>query len=61
MIGAGDFVRTMEHRTGQKIGAPEEIAWRRGFIDDDGLRSRAERLVKSGYGRYLLDLLERGR
>ncbi|GGD31538.1 glucose-1-phosphate thymidylyltransferase [Microbacterium faecale] len=61
MIGAGDFVRTMEHRTGQKIGAPEEIAWRRGFIDDDGLRSRAEGLVKSGYGRYLLDLLERGR
>ncbi len=61
MIGAGDFVRTMEHRTGQKIGAPEEIAWRRGFIDDDGLRVRAEKLVKSGYGRYLLDLLERGR
>ena len=58
---AGNFVRTMEHRTGQKIGAPEEIAWRRGFIDDDGLRSRAEKLVKSGYGQYLLSLLEEGR
>jgi glucose-1-phosphate thymidylyltransferase len=61
MIEAGNFVRTMEHRTGQKIGSPEEIAWRRGFIDDDGLRERAERLVKSGYGTYLLNLLKEGR
>jgi len=58
---AGNFVRTMEHRTGQKIGSPEEIAWRRGFIDDAGLRERAEKLVKSGYGQYLLSLLEEGR
>ena len=61
MIEAGNFVRTMEHRTGQKIGSPEEIAWRRGFIDDDGLRTRAEKLVKSGYGTYLLNLLKEGR
>ena len=61
MIEAGNYVRTMEHRTGQKIGSPEEIAWRRGFIDDDGLRLRAEKLVKSGYGTYLLTLLKEGR
>ena len=61
MIEAGNFVRTMEHRTGQKIGSPEEIAWRQGFIDDDGLRERAEKLVKSGYGTSLLNLLTDGR
>jgi glucose-1-phosphate thymidylyltransferase len=38
---------------------PEEVAWRRGFITDDELRERAELLVKSGYGNYLLDLLDR--
>jgi glucose-1-phosphate thymidylyltransferase len=43
-----------------KIGLPEEVAWRRGFLSDDELRSRAEGLVKSGYGRYLLELLDRG-
>jgi glucose-1-phosphate thymidylyltransferase len=58
---AGDYVRTIEHRQGMKIGAPEEVAWRLGFLDDDGLRSRAEKLTKSGYGQYLLDILERGR
>ncbi|MBB3606914.1 dTDP-glucose pyrophosphorylase, partial [Mycolicibacterium sp. BK556] len=55
-----DFVRTMERRTGLKIGVPEEIAWRQGFLSEDELRERAEKLVKSGYGTYLLDLLERG-
>jgi glucose-1-phosphate thymidylyltransferase len=53
-------VRTMERRTGLKIGVPEEIAWRQGFLTDDELRIRAATLVKSGYGAYLLDLLERG-
>ncbi|MDI6629051.1 MAG: glucose-1-phosphate thymidylyltransferase, partial [Rhodococcus sp. (in: high G+C Gram-positive bacteria)] len=43
-----------------KIGSPEEVAWRRGFITDDELRVRAETLVKSGYGRYLLELIDRG-
>ncbi|WP_431236999.1 glucose-1-phosphate thymidylyltransferase RfbA [Mycolicibacterium aichiense] len=60
MTDAADFVRTMERRTGLKIGVPEEIAWRQGFLSDDELRERAEMLVKSGYGSYLLDLLERG-
>ena len=61
MTDAADYVRTMERRTGLKIGAPEEIAWRQGFLTDDELRVRAEKLVKSGYGTYLLDLLDRGR
>src|SRR6266542_6302317 len=53
LMSAGEFVRAVEERQGLKIGCPEEIAWRRGFIDDDGLRARAERLAKSGYGDYL--------
>jgi glucose-1-phosphate thymidylyltransferase len=60
MTDAADYVRTMERRTGLKIGVPEEIAWRQGFLTDDDLRVRAEALVKSGYGTYLLGLLERG-
>jgi len=59
MTDAADFVRTMERRTGLKIGALEEVAWRQGFLTDDELRTRAEKLVKSGYGKYLLDLLDR--
>ncbi len=55
---AGTFVRTLEERQGFKIGAPEEVAWRLGFLTDDELRARAEPLVKSGYGAYLLGLLE---
>ncbi|WP_277209347.1 glucose-1-phosphate thymidylyltransferase RfbA [Isoptericola croceus] len=58
LIDASDFVRTVEQRQGLKIGAPEEVAWRRGFLSDDELRVRAEGLVKSGYGTYLLGLLE---
>jgi glucose-1-phosphate thymidylyltransferase len=57
---ASNFVRTTESRQGLKIGAPEEIAWRLGFLTDEELRQRAEPLVKSGYGRYLLDLLDHG-
>lgn len=55
---ASTFVRTVENRQGLKIGAPEEVAWRMGFLDDNDLRQRAENLVKSGYGSYLLGLLE---
>jgi glucose-1-phosphate thymidylyltransferase len=58
LLDAGMYVRTIEERQGLKIGVPEEVAWRRGFISDDELRARAEVLVKSGYGAYLLDLLD---
>lgn len=54
---ASNYVRTLESRQGLKIGCPEEVAWHMGFIGDDDLRARAEPLVKSGYGQYLLDLL----
>ncbi len=60
LTDASDFVRTVERRQGLKIGAPEEIAWRQGFLTDEELRERAEALVKSGYGAYLLGLLESG-
>ncbi len=58
LLEASDFVRTIENRQGLKVGSPEEVAWRRGFLSDDDLRERAERLVKSGYGSYLLSLLD---
>ncbi|CAN7269250.1 glucose-1-phosphate thymidylyltransferase RfbA [Microbacterium foliorum] len=61
MSDAGDYVRTMERRTGLRIGVPEEVAWRQDFLTDDDLRERATKLVKSGYGTYLLETLERGR
>jgi glucose-1-phosphate thymidylyltransferase len=60
MTDAGDYVRTMERRTGLRIGVPEEVAWRQGFLTDAELRERATKLVKSGYGSYLLSILERG-
>jgi glucose-1-phosphate thymidylyltransferase len=56
---ANNFIRTIEHRQGLKIGAPEEVAWRRGWLSDDELRERAEPLLKSGYGSYLVGLIER--
>ena len=60
LLEAGNFVRTIEARQGLKVACPEEIAWRMGFIDDAGLAERAGAVVKSGYGRYLLEVLERG-
>jgi glucose-1-phosphate thymidylyltransferase len=56
---AGNFVRSVESRQGLKIGCPEEIGWSLGYLSDDDLRRLADPLVKSGYGRYLLGLLDR--
>ncbi|HLL08247.1 MAG TPA: glucose-1-phosphate thymidylyltransferase RfbA [Nocardioidaceae bacterium] len=56
---ASNFIRTVENRQGLKIGAPEEVAWRQGFLSDDELRQRATDMLKSGYGDYLLGLLDR--
>ncbi|GAA5096174.1 glucose-1-phosphate thymidylyltransferase RfbA [Nocardia iowensis] len=61
LLDAANYVRTIEERQGLKIGVPEEVAWRLGFIDDEQLCKLAEPLVRSGYGSYLLDILERGR
>ena len=61
LLDAGNYVHTLEARQGLKIGCPEEIAWRQGWIDDAGLHQRAEALAKSGYGAYLLEVLRRGR
>lgn len=57
---ASNFIRTVENRQGLKIGSPEEVAWRMGFLSDDELQARAEKLAKSGYGAYLSGLLLHG-
>ncbi len=60
LIDAANYVRITEERQGLKICCPEELAWRMGFIDDAQLQRIAEPLRKSGYGDYLVKLLERG-
>ena len=57
---ASSYIRTLEHRQGLKVGCPEEVAWRQGWIDGAQLQRLAEPLQKSGYGNYLLQLLEQG-
>jgi glucose-1-phosphate thymidylyltransferase len=61
LVQASEFVRVVEERQGLKIGCPEEVAWRNGWIGDDRLRAHGEAMAKSGYGDYLLRLLESGR
>ncbi len=58
LMQASEFVRVIEERQGLKIGSPEEAAWRSGFIDDKQLRRLGESLSASGYGAYLLSLLD---
>ena len=58
LLDAANFIRVLEERQGLKIGCPEEVAFRQGFIDADQLRVLAMRRDKSGYGRFLLGLLE---
>lgn len=61
LIEAAEFVRTLEKRTGFKLACLEEIAWRRGWIDTDGLLARAAALDKTDYGAYLRALAAEGR
>jgi glucose-1-phosphate thymidylyltransferase len=61
MVQASEYVRVIEERQGLKIGCVEEAAWRLGFVGDDELRELATPLLKSGYGDYLMRLLDSGR
>lgn len=61
LMQAGEFVRVIEDRQGLKIGAIEEVAYRMGYIDKEQLKIIATPLIKSGYGEYLLEIIERER
>ena len=54
---AASYIRSLEKRQGLKIGCPEEVAWRMGFINDEQLYSLSNNLTKSGYGKYLQNIL----
>ena len=58
MLEASSFIATLEKRQGLKIACPEEIAYRMGFISAAQLEALAQPLLKSGYGKYLLQLIE---
>ena len=57
---ASQYIKTIEKRQGLKIGCPEEIAWRMGLINDSQLKKISKKYIKSGYGNYLLELLNSG-
>lgn len=61
MLEASSFIQTIEHRQGIKVAAPEEIAWRNGWISTDMLLEQAQRLAKNQYGRYLTKISKEGR
>jgi glucose-1-phosphate thymidylyltransferase len=58
LLEAAEFVRTIQHRQGLLVGCPEEIAYAKGFISGDELRSLAARFAKTAYGRYLLQIVD---
>ena len=58
LIQAGEFVRTVEARQGLKVGCPEEIAYRMGFIDRNSVRTLGAALAKTGYGQYLIEIAD---
>jgi len=60
LLRAAQFVETVEDRQGLQIGSPEEVAWRKGYIDDAGLARLIEPIRESEYGKYLQRLLARG-
>lgn len=60
LLEASQFVQTIEHRQGFKIACPEEIAWRQGWISPAELEQTAQSLMSTGYGEYLLAVLQEG-
>jgi glucose-1-phosphate thymidylyltransferase len=58
LLQASSFIETIEQRQGLKVGCPEEVAWRRGFIDREQFEQQAQRYAKNAYGEYLIDLLK---
>ena len=57
LLDAGSYIKTLEKRQGLKVGCPEELAWRLGYIDDGELEEIADKLIKTSYGKYLKDLI----
>jgi len=57
LLEAGNFVQAIEKRQGLKVGCPEEVSWRKGFMTDEMLEYQGNKYIKSGYGRYLLEIL----
>ncbi|GAA3525346.1 glucose-1-phosphate thymidylyltransferase RfbA [Zobellella aerophila] len=60
LMEAGSFIQTIEHRQGLKVACPEEIAYRKGFIDAEQVHQLAEPMTKNGYGQYLLNMIKAG-